>query len=240
MTEPDNPAARLLAFIHDLGESGGGSVAVAISKIYGIDPNDKAALFRAIAEIVDLPRQLRIAIESTPELPAATYVKALPDIEKWLSFLDNLQQGVTAPFDTLGTVLELISGSLSMHRPEVLPPWHELLEIRGEAEALLHEVVNADLDSNLRLFMADQLRNLIAGIDTFRISGIAPVRAAVAQFLGEVILRKGQLIDLSEDSTEKTLFHRVWGIADRLSVAVTLAPGTIELVHMAMHSLGAG
>lgn len=245
---PNNPAARLLAFVtgfrdlprfHKADRMPTGQ---AVAILLGIDPVDPPRLMRELALLLDLPRQAREAIRATDAVPDE-FAAEFDAIDEWFHFADNLAGYATQPAgqvtNEMVKALKLCSGLLSLHAAEPVPTLVKLSKVRDEANALLSEVVAADLDNpDLAKLLAYHLHRIVEALDTYRITGDAPARAAAAEAVGDLLLLGSTRNEFSKK--DRTWVDRFWDVLSRTvdlgsAFGLTLAAG-----HAVMAALGTG
>jgi hypothetical protein len=246
----DSPAGRMLDFMDGIrlllrsGFPPGTSNFDHLANLLGTEGHGevaRAALFLRIGDVLDLPRQIRAAVLATSKT-SDTFTEVLPEVERWLQGLvGNLNnQGLPEPAEALCVTMKLCSEQLSLNSAEQVPDLEELAAIREELNTLVGQVVDADLDPDLATFLVSHLRDLLEGIDRFRISGVAPIRKAVQDFVGDVTLRREASETFKSSTTGSKLADRVWATVGRLALIVNLSAGGIEIGTTAMHALTAG
>lgn len=221
----DNPANRLVAFIDALTsnapEAGAGATTGwdTVGALLGVPVgSNRAQVMAALSGLYELVDDIGRSIDRCPEVPQSSK-DALPGVRRWLdSMSDNLSNPQPQhPQPDVIVNLRIVGDLLSRHAPEPMPAWGDLMAVREELTSLHTQVLESDVDPNLKSFLVGHLNALIGAIDQFRIRGTAPVRIALVGLVGDA-----QLTIEAEPATEegRKLTRRLGEVASRLAVLI--------------------
>jgi len=244
---PDNPAARLLAFVTDFralpgkrntdGLTTGNAVAILLE----IGQDDPARLSRELALILDLSRQAREAIVRSEAIPDRFAVE-LDAVDLWLRFSNTLGTPATGPArsitDEMVKALTMCSELLSLHAHEMTPTVEQLRTMREGVNDLLSRVAAADFDdAELGHLLTYHLHRILEALDTYRFTGRGPSRAAVAEAFGDLALR--QWANPEPTDNDKAWLTRFFDVVGRVVDVGTLFDFSLR-VGTFIAALGAG
>jgi hypothetical protein len=176
-----DPAARLHRLLSDArGLSPQSTMRRNWAKLLGVDPDDRTTLLKRLGEVIALPEEVRLALMEAVQ-DHEDVARHLPEIEKALSLLNldsqQWQQFTSSYSDTALRELEFISRDLRQARDWPTASSEDLDRIREQAQALLADVLSANLDQNLQDFLLRRLREVRDALELFKVSPDALLEA---------------------------------------------------------------
>jgi hypothetical protein len=190
-----------------------------------VDPeSDRALFFRRLAAVVELPGEVRHAVESLRDVDHELLLKRLPEVEAAMKTVHNLanpsSQFLNNITDATLDGLEHCSSLLHIQCPERVPDTATLDGIRQSLSELVEEVIRAkDLDQELQSFLFDHLSEMLRAMQDFRFRGVKPLEQATQRAVGNCVVRH----DIAENATKHSLGKRFFELLSRLLVVLSVA-----------------
>jgi hypothetical protein len=206
-----------------------------------VDVANPKLFFSRLADVLDLPAQIREAVEHSPGVPDV-FIQFLPEMQQYLQNLVNSlsNPGVQVPPPTLIVAMNIGNEMLSLQSPEQIPDIAELFEVRDDLKQLLDDVVTADIDSDLAQFISNHLHEVLDAIDRFTISGIAPIQASISHLVGDLQLKIGTGAMVERTDAEKKVGSRMWDLVSRLADLVNITAGSSVISAVVIQALTSG
>lgn len=238
----NNPAGRLHALLSEAGVLNyveKDRVRTKWAKVLGVEKEDSPTLLLRLSEIMNLPAQVREAVEAVPDIDHEMYLKHLPNVESAFAkmSLDVIWGSVAKELDKATMYsLEVCDDLLSRHHPEPMLPGDERERIHKEVRDLFEDVRTNEEDEDLREFLLRHLKAMDDALQEYKISGAPPVEEVVQAAMGDGFLHyiRGQPLQ------ENDRWDRFWKIAGRVVITLNLlaAPITLpEAVSSAMSAI---
>ena len=198
-----NPAARLLEILTQAKRDFSGNRNTTAlkdvwAKVFSVSPPDPAEILQPNVALINLARSGAAAVERLHSLDRKIYLAPFRQVEmafvqttlksRWADsdahVPDTVIVGLTFVADRLATEPGVLENVLSQ---ETLQHIHE------QAQALLEEIVESDLPTELKGALADQLDQLIRLIRHYRIYGAQALKEFVDRAVGTVIRHHGEV-----------------------------------------------
>lgn len=196
----------------------------AIAALVGFDTDDLSRLAREVSLLLELPDAVREAITEAAAIPDS-YMSEVEPIDAWLKRLaGNLSEKFVGPARALSEdsvkALKLVADALELNAPEPTPEPDVLVSLRTDADQLLQEVLEADLDARLARYLVGHLRHIVEALDDYRLAGIVPTNDAIARALGDAYLCGIRPVDY--EGTPRKLVDRFWNLVGRAADLATV------------------
>ena len=240
----DNPAGRLhnllaAAKATDAGQAAG----VVWGSILGANyPNELAVLLTRLAAVVDLPEKARQDLQSLGH--------GLGDSDDEELYFEPLSQAEAAfaglhlkspirDFQSLITenvLFGLRAVSRELHRSKrskPLPDGQALADLLGSTHDLLREVIDADVDEELRAFLIEHLNDMTEAIQEYRIVGREVLEAVVDRTTGNLLRRP----DLRPVIQKAPLGKRFLELMKHLLVVLSVVNSSFDAIDHAFPAL---
>lgn len=190
--ESISAAGRLLAIIKRAsGQPGQTLVFPTWGNVFGIPPDDRAAVYAAIAGVYRLVDNARDEVRSHPDLKQDLYLGALSNIEaaitnaqmnaQWGQFVSQLQGSNLI-------ALEFVAEQLDRFSSEQLVEQSLLDELRAMIEKVTNELAASDIDPELRRLLSQKLEDARHAILFYSIDGADGLRRAAEAAVGTVMV----------------------------------------------------
>jgi hypothetical protein len=230
MATNDNPAGRLYGLLSELRNQDGalpawqGWAAV-------LDTASPEATFEQYAAVPQLPDQIRAQLDraNPKDIPALTseldnIKNVLSDFSMFGSQLVNTLQRIPdaclAQLNAVSSVLTTLLGTEELS-DEIQG------QIRDQITTLLEEIGQAaDLDDELRLFLADHLHGMLRGLSAFKITGLEPLRRSVDQTIGAWMVQHPEVRSVKDEE----LTSRFWEVVKRIGAVIMIGNSAYTLV----------
>jgi hypothetical protein len=246
--ELNNPAGRLAHWLRRIEiqartnkSSQNRSFLQTLADLRGAERDDLGAAVTFLGDLMRMPQKIKQSIVNSPDV-SDTYLGFLPLIDRHLqNVLANLQNaGATIPGEGVYTALDVISEQLAKFAPEPEPDREELASISDAIQSLVDDLAESPLDPELSHFLIDELVNLRNAIAQFSLLGVAPIKDALAKFIGDVHLRESP--DEVEDESEEvaSFSERLKTIVKRIASALSFTANGIQVAGVVTEALSVG
>lgn len=220
----NNPAGRLLEIVNSGKSHNGNRPVIDIwSEILTTPASDYSLLIRRIGHVMDLPSQIKSAMEGLEEYNPNIYLKWLPNVEnafravhfqmQWSQFISN--------FD--GTViygLEISSDLLSRKRPELVADQGTLKSILADIEDLISKIAQVDAPPLLKDIILENLIKLKQTIEEYFIRGIVPIQREFTSFFATAVLQNN--MDWKSPADDP-FWEKFWVTLSRIAIITSIA-----------------
>ena len=230
----ENPAERLLKILNTaiLGKDNL-SIKQVWANTFELDPNDTSSLLMSVAELINLVRLTKDAIQKIEGIDHKIHLQPFNKIEKALA-ITNLEaswQSFKVHLDDATMVaLQFCSDTLSRQVQEIEIPKEKLDKLLQEVNALLAKVVDSELPGEVTDILIDNLENIRRAILTYRIRGATALKHALERGIGSLFFHQATLREEYESNQGKVIFSDFFNVIDRLKNLVSFALQTKKLV----------
>ena len=232
MNQPNNPAGRLHAFLSEAMKiTGGKPGAHAMRSILGVKENDHSGLLRYLSFVWELPGEVERRIRRIEDLEHDTYLSWKPNVMGAFTNL-NLQgpiqnfQNQIKPDDLAR--LEFCDERLSRKMPDNPVDEEALAGLLEDVSSLIGEVVDADIDHQLKEYVLRRLDAIERAIQAHKYAGTLPLREAVDAALGNIAFNR----EIARRVGENPTTSRLWKILGRAAICLSLITGPTQLESM--------
>jgi hypothetical protein len=195
MADLDNPATRLQQFVGFIRSrpNGGEAIGIPVGEYLGADyPNEMDKLLRSVAGIYSLPDQIRSEVAQLGLDDPAPLTKRLNEIEIALGHMylnNNVEDFRNRISDAAMDNLDTCASFLRQFRRQPTLSEEQRETIKDEVSNLVADVLDAtDLDPVLRGLLLDHLYEMLWAIDSYTVSGVAPIMSAAERIVGAVFV----------------------------------------------------
>lgn len=138
---------------------------------------------------------------------------------QWGSFIAHIDSHA---MDHLETLTHLLDAKL----PDSAMSEDIVLNFRTEIDELLVEILRADLDSELRMYLVRSLGKIINALDEYKLTGSAAILDAVQTAVGGVVID----VELQSKARESTLAKKALSAIARTATAFSTVKGVAESI----------
>lgn len=233
-----DPASRLRSLLLAARDTNAGLLREGWATLLDVEVTDRATLLSRVGDVVALPNQIRAAIQDVaPDHEELT--DRLPEIEAALSML-NLDGQKWNDFrtrysDAALDQLRYVSRELRRYGTYPSTTREELDKLRQQAQDLIEDVLQADLDSELRDYLLRHLQRVREALERFRVLGPEAVDDAIRQATGDLHLRP----DL-DDKRGHPLAKSFGALLAAVSLLSSTVNNTLGAAERIQHMLGRG
>lgn len=239
-SEPNNPAARLLAFIQKArGIPGNISTRDGWARLFDLNNNDLPGILLGITDLIQLTNETRQAIQALDGLDHALYLRPVDKVLTIFTIMrfDVEWAQIIGQFDeTTLYGLSICNDLLSKYSQEKPIAEETLKSMLDDIEALHEDVLNSDLPEELKSFLLEQLEKLRSALLHYRIFGSKRLRSALESITGAIFLKGYEIVPF----WETPIMKRVMGLLSQIAIMVTLAQGFQALANGIQGLLGSG
>lgn len=194
----------------------------------GADPNDYTACVKALSDVVLLIQQVERDIKAHPNINQDLYSIQLGRLRAAI-----INSNPNAPLQHLTTAidgvilqgLDFCADQLDRASSETKLNDSEIDKLRKQVEQLIDSVTKADVDPSFRSFLILRLEELRSAIVAYRLFGIDPLRKAVEEAVGALVMAHEQA---KTDRNRRTALQFIKDI----SVVQNVINGAITLGHV--------
>ncbi len=196
MTEYTNPAKRLydiLNLIMDSQSLAGEHYDSSMYRLVGLlgfGPDVDLDFADSICQIFSLIHSYEQIVnrsESMPEERKGMHLSQLKDVKSFLVGLDDWEQLIEGLDKNLIRSLQWAAGELNYHRDEYVIKEEDLANLQSEIDELTNEIVNSDLDAQLKSVLTGGLNGVRQAILEYRIHGAEGLRQALDKIIADMI-----------------------------------------------------
>jgi hypothetical protein len=232
MDQPNNPAGRLHAFLSETMKIAGGKPgAHAMRTVLGVKENDHSGLLRYLSFVWELPGEVERRIRRIEDLEHGTYLSWKPNV---MGAFTNLNlQGRIQDFQTQIKPedlarLEFCDERLSRKMPDNPMDEEALAGLLEDVSSLIGEVVDADIDHQLKEYVLRRLDAIERAIQAHKYAGTQPLREAVDAALGNIVFNR----EIARKVGENPTTSRLWKVLGRAAICLNLITGPTQLESM--------
>ena len=239
MKKSENTAARFHDLLYKAKKINlSGTVSMEVwPKLLNVPKENQALMFKRFGGVMELPLLMKEKIENLPNINHELHLRWMPKVV--LAFQSN---NFSAAF---GSFIDKIDAStllgiehcadiLSRHDPdpEITPA--ELESLRQQVDTLLAELIDSQIDSDLRRFIFEHLCAIRSAIDEYQIFGSKPLLTAFGQVVATAYTEPQTAVKTESSSQGKKFLAIVAGIGLLLTVGkqgLELTEGALKLLH---------
>ncbi|GGB91438.1 hypothetical protein [Cellulomonas carbonis] len=227
----DNAAGHLHHVLSVLKTQPSEVLGTAWSELLGIDLDDRAALFRAIAAVAELPDLAVKQIEATPGVTLELYTRWRAPVHAAMQrahLLEQQAQQMVAHYsETHLAYLEVCAERIAQHGTALRVNDDALAEARGLADEVLELLREAtELPAEVRELLVRHATALRTALDLADVLGGQAIQDAVAGVIGAVALAERA----STSARQSKSVQRLWEVLDRFTRLTNLVTGTAGAV----------
>lgn len=230
MVASDNPAGRLVAILeHARKQSGNKKSRDVWGEVFGVEPKDTANLLYMYAQLIQLIRTAKDAVEQVDDVDHSIYLKPFSKLERVFAKanLEGGWQGTRNEIDDATVVaLQFCADMLSRERGEGEIDEELLTELSEGVSELLEMVMASDLPDSLRIVLVENLEAVRRAILEYRLRGAEGLRRALETAIGSLIRHSEEM----KKYKEKPSVKRYIEILGRLNEVVAVGLKTRELL----------
>jgi len=201
---------------------GGSTAQVALADMFEVKKDDHAELFSKFSVFLKLIEDTERRIVNLDHPNKDKFMKCMGPIKgafKIPSLNASWSDTLKKISDSDIALLELSSEALDAYRKEALIEQDQLEEIKQDTDSLFNEIVNSDLDKNLKVILLDLLEVIRRAIAEYQIRGAEGLKKAVAESVGRLFIDK----DIVLKEKDKSAFQSFWKYLAKLNLIVSSA-----------------
>lgn len=229
MKKNENPAERLHDFLVK-----GKSVPTHINcketwiSLLELSEPSEANVLRGIAAISELPSKIthvRDEVITSKRGRSGHWLKQVNVAfssqtltSDWSTFISHIDNVTISELDFLAMVFEGANQEDGLSEEELLSFKQRILELR-------EEVLNSDIDKDVRFAIVELLKKTLEAIELYQLTGTGPIMEAVELSVGKIMFNE----KLQEEVKKGTVGKKLAGIIGGLANIVTVAQGVKEI-----------
>ena len=236
--ERDNPAERLLNILEAGRRVAPGETArAAWQAVFGMkEPND-ALLVSRVGKAMSLPTEAASLMDREfPSHKQATNHWRTQATAFFSTFNLKGSWDLSSHFDHHSFLHLRSAADLLAHRVGRGADSAELAEWREEISSLAGEVLNSDIEDNVRVTVHRHLVEIIKALDEYQLTGGDAIRFAVDATIGHAVANPEYTSEISKSSVGA----KFWTVVKRVSIGLSIAdhaPEAIKWVEKAFEAL---
>ena len=202
----NNPAGRLYQILTEVTKqrNDGEPMQRVWARIFGLDENNTEEIFRAYVELLRLLKSARESVERLPDIDPDLYVKPFEQLERAFtvsSITTNLRSFKQYLTEGTMTALQFCAHTLGKVLNETEVPKETLRKLREQVEALISEVLSADLQYEIRVFLVERLEEIRRAIIYYRINGTRGLQRALETTIGAsyLLVHSGNSVEFENE-----------------------------------------
>ncbi|EOI6422917.1 hypothetical protein ACMU90_003476, partial [Vibrio cholerae] len=220
----DNPAARLLNILEQGAEHESSSNCRSVWKaIFELEGEADHVLMTRIAKAMELPGQIITILNKDFPNQRETY-------KYWSQKVNNafFQQNLNSNWHSFYAhidshtllYLRLNADLIQTKTPTSLLSLEDLKGVRERVSELFTELLELELDHEVKAFLVRNLQAMLHAIDEYRISGAVPVMDIIERTFGHAFFDEKFKTTLSESDFGKKIVKTLSIVADTMTVAL--------------------
>lgn len=219
------PVIRLNNFLQALKKAPSDSIGLHLAELQGFEFSDTYAVNRAYAELSLLVRQAKNEILNHEGAVQTLHIDPIAHIEKTFALMtvkhsasDFISNITSENFLRIQYCVHLVQSA-----PGEKPiPTEELLDLLKTVNALINEVLNADLPAELKNFLLEQLNRIHHAITSYHINGIKGLKNAAEQTVGAIRLADESVKRAAEKNENWKHVNNLWLVISKIGTLVSL------------------
>jgi len=219
----DNPAARLLNILDNGSKfSTHESCRLVWQRLLEVDNNNPMLMSR-LGKVMELPELIIIAIKEQYPNQLNTWSHWETQINlgfmsqnlngKWETFIQHID-----PHSI--TYLHLASDLLQAKSNTKLMPNEELVSLRDKLQEIYNQVMTAEVNDEIKKYLARNLRKLINSIDEYKLTGALPLLDSIEATIGHIHIDTQYRSFLKDSELGQRLLETLGAMANVVTVAV--------------------
>ncbi|EGQ9235346.1 hypothetical protein F8Y91_22970 [Vibrio alginolyticus] len=220
----DNPAARLLHILEEGKQYTTNDNCRSVWKaIFELEDEPDHVLMTRIAKAMELPGQIITILNKDFPNQRETY-------NYWSERVNNafFQQNLNSSWHSFIShvdshtllYLRLNADLIQTKTPTSLLSVQDLTDVRERVSELLTELLELDLEPEVKEFLARNLQAMLHAIDEYRISGAVPVMDIIERTFGHAFFDDKFKATLSESDFGKKVVETLSIVADTMTIAL--------------------
>lgn len=238
MRKIENPAERL----HDFLVKGKSMSTTAKCKdnwiaLLALSEPTEANVLRGIAGISELPQRIlyiRDELITSKRGRSGHWLRKVNTAfaeqtltSEWSTFIRHIDDVTISELDFLAMVFEGANQEDGLSEEELLSFKQRILDLR-------EEVINSDIDKDVRFAIVELLKKTLEAIELYQLTGAGPIMEAVELSVGKIMFNE----KLQEEVKKGKVGKKLSGILGGLANIVTVAQGAKEIAPPIVNFLG--
>ena len=233
-----NSVANLYSVLSEAKYTVEGSTRQRLASAFGVSPDDQLAFFHGFAQLFQLLNEAETQMSNLVTLRTLEPNDYLPPFIRIREALTLMSKNVEAPWterrdsiqDVDLTTLRICADFIPSTEQEDVIPADQLAKIASDIDELTEDVVDSNIDRELREIIVNHLQESKRAIVDYRIRGAVRIREAGIFGLGTSILIANQIsIDQRNgkavEADVETKLRKYWAIVNTL---LTLASSALK------------
>jgi hypothetical protein len=229
----ENAAARLWRILTAAKGLQGGTTHAQLAAVFGLKVSDEMELHRSLLAATEAVDEIEWRVRRIPNQDYDLYLHSLPEVRKALTaahqnFDFNQWKAANLKDDYINPLMYCAS-LLSKVYPEEEVKQDELQQFLEEINELYESVMSSELDSEIKLIILEQLRNIQQAVHEYRVKGVYPLKKALSTAFGEIILHKQEFQE-AVDKKDGGQIAKFLGVLKTLDKITFIATKSKELL----------
>jgi len=229
MEDLNNPASRFYSLLKAGQSEGMDEPSSKIwAKLLHVPEHDTPLLLRRIGYVISLPSQIKLEVESIPNVNHDIYLRWLPRVNASIGML-NFQaawKNFITRFDSeILYGIEICSEMLSRSRPEKVISKSTMESLVDKLAQLQEEFQEENLPPDIAEFIFERLQEVRSAIEEYPLRGSEPLETVIHQCIGKIVI----VPTIYQESKNTSFGKKFWEFMGYLAMAVTITAGSIQI-----------
>jgi hypothetical protein len=225
MAKLNNPAARLHALLSKAKKGGEQyrqkPATESWAMLLNVPTDNQALMLKRLGGVMELPLNIKTRTENLADVDQDLFLRWLPKVEE--AFRANHLAGGFHGFidkidDTTLYGIEHCAALLSNRDPEAEITPEELENLKLQVEEMIKEMVDAEMDPDLKKFLLKHLFAIRNAIDEYQVFGSKPLVTAFGEVVAAVCTDPQTVVKSSATSIGMNFWKRVGHLKTLLAV----------------------
>ncbi|MEL3924010.1 hypothetical protein V1481_11655 [Aeromonas enteropelogenes] len=221
----DNPAARLLSLITSGKEYPTNTLCRSVWETLLEVENNNPLLISRLGKVMELPDSIISALKEhfpsqhkswaywEPQVNGAFMSQNLNS--EWATFINRIDDHSIAYLELSADLLQTLANTKSI-------VGDDMDDLRQRLNQILSEVMESDISSEVKKFVARNIRKIIVSLDEYKLTGALPILDAIDATIGHAHVDKSYMSFLQNSELGGKLLETLAAAANVVTVAVGL------------------
>lgn len=227
-----NIVENLLVVIDKLKKANKDNAMKAFSEVFSIPEDNKCEIYNKYASLFNMSSDAKRLIYSLDLKKSEKYIKTIDDTVEGFSKID-LQKSYLAMSDfnnhfdkNLITSLDFCAEMISNNIEENEIDDEKLKEISKEVEDLINEILNLQINRDIKNLCIYNLKNIKDAILNYKLFGSDSINVNIQTCLGSMMLNSKKV----KNSSEKNIFEKIFKVIINIDALLNLGNNGINLI----------
>jgi len=205
------------------------------AEIFDIDSSDEEKVFLAIVEVIQQIEAIKNAVDKIESSAKNQLIKTITDLEREIMNMklddysyklkDAINEERLSSLSGIGFALDVRNQYCNIDEEIIL-------EFREKIDKLIEEVINLQLDDELKKAIIDNLKQVDLMIEKYKLYGLEGIKSAIENGVGSIILNGSLSEEASKNSNVKEVLKQVLNLLGSINTSITfvknIAPIALE------------